>query len=159
MKLAKIATVYLILSAPVHAQDFSAGMAAYSTGDYFNALQEWRPLAHQGDDRAQYALGVLYYNGQGVPQDYAEARRWYRAAAEQGDAFSQFNLGILYTLGRGVQQDYATAHMWYNISAANGHDDGAGAREVVAEMMTSGQISEAQRRASACLESGYQYCN
>jgi TPR repeat protein len=29
--------------------------------------------------RVQYSLGVMYYDGQGVPQDYAEAVRWYLA--------------------------------------------------------------------------------
>ena len=33
---------------------------------------------------AQYNLGVMYDNGQGVQQDYKEAVKWYRKAAEQG---------------------------------------------------------------------------
>ena len=27
---------------------------------------------------AQFTLGTMYKNGDGVPQDYAEAVRWYR---------------------------------------------------------------------------------
>ena len=34
--------------------------------------------------QAQYNLGYMYHNGQGVPQDYAEAVKWYRKAADQG---------------------------------------------------------------------------
>src|ERR1035438_5254339 len=41
---------------------------------------------------AQVHLGLMYYQGQGVPQDYKEAMRWYRLAADQGDADAQFNL-------------------------------------------------------------------
>jgi hypothetical protein len=33
------------LSAPVVAQDFQKGLAAYDTGDFATALQEWKPLA------------------------------------------------------------------------------------------------------------------
>ena len=32
-----------------------------------------RPLAAEGDARAQYVLGLIYYNGRGVAQDYNEA--------------------------------------------------------------------------------------
>ena len=53
------------------AQDFQKGFAAYQAGDFATALQEWTPLAEQGNSTAQYALGVMYDNGYGVPQDYA----------------------------------------------------------------------------------------
>ena len=66
------------------AQNFNKGFEAYDAGDYQTALQEWRPLADQGDVDAQYNLALMYLNGQGVPQDFAEAARWYQLAAEQG---------------------------------------------------------------------------
>ena len=47
---------------------------------------------------AQYNLGVMYDNGDGVPQDYKEAVKWYRLAAEQGDASAQYNLGLMYEM-------------------------------------------------------------
>src|SRR5438034_5667631 len=64
--------------------DFQKGLAAYKAGDFATALKEWRPLAEQGLAKAQHNLGVIYYNGHGVPPNYAEALRWYRLAAEQG---------------------------------------------------------------------------
>jgi uncharacterized protein len=63
------------LSTPAQA-DFQEGMNAYKRDDYATALREWRPLAEQGDADAQFALGQLYANGQGVPQDYVQARQW-----------------------------------------------------------------------------------
>ena len=45
---------------------------------------------------AQYNLGVMYDQGDGVTEDHAEALRWYRLAAEQGHAEAQFNLGVMY---------------------------------------------------------------
>jgi len=45
-----------------------------------------RARAEQGDAPAQFALGVMYAEGRGVPQDDAEAVRWYGLAAEQGHA-------------------------------------------------------------------------
>ena len=38
--------------------------------------------AEQGDAKAQFNLGVLYANGQGVPQDYKQAVYWHTKAAE-----------------------------------------------------------------------------
>ncbi len=86
--------------------DFQAGLDAYTDGDYATALREFRPLAEQGVAEAQYSLGVLYDNGNGVPQDYRQARHWWEKAATQGEAKAQYNLGVLYDNGDGVPQDY-----------------------------------------------------
>src|SRR6202035_6044415 len=84
--------VMLSLAAPVAAGPGQDAMAAYARGDYATALRLLRPLADQGDAQAQYNLGALYDNGQGVPQNYAEAMKWYRKAADQGDSRGQNNL-------------------------------------------------------------------
>ena len=64
--------------------------------DYAAAVSWYRKAADQGDANAQYNLGIMYDNGQGVPQDYAAAAAWYRKAADQGDARGQSNLGLMY---------------------------------------------------------------
>ena len=115
--------VSMTLSSPVAAQDFQKGFAAYQAGDFATALQEWTPLAEQGNSTAQYALGVMYGNGRGVPQDYAEAVKWYRLSADQGNADAQYNLGFMYNNGDGVPQDYAEAVKWYRLSADQGNAD------------------------------------
>ena len=97
--------------------DFDKGETAHKSGDYATALREWTPLAEQGDAVAQYNLGVLYRDGQGVPQDYKTAVKWTRLSAEQGDADAQYNLGSMYRKGQGVLQDYKTARKWYRLSA------------------------------------------
>jgi uncharacterized protein len=110
-------------------------------------LKLWRPLAEQGDASAQNNLGVMYDQGQGVPQDYAEAVKWYRKAAEQGHAKAQSNLGVMYGNGQGVPQDYVQAHMWWNLSAAQGNENAVKNRDIVAKLMTPAQIAEAQKLA------------
>jgi TPR repeat protein len=57
---------------------FDEGVAAYKAGDYVKAVELWQPLAEQGVANAQYNLGIMYDNGEGVKQDYAEAAKWYR---------------------------------------------------------------------------------
>jgi hypothetical protein len=41
-----------------------------------------RVRAEAGDAEAQFNLGVMYRNGNGVSQDDAEAVRWYRLSAD-----------------------------------------------------------------------------
>ena len=67
-------------------QDFETGLRAYESGDYEQAMEEWRPLAEQGHAAAQAKLGTMYSKGNGVPLDLAQAVRWFRLAAEQSDA-------------------------------------------------------------------------
>ena len=57
----------MTLSAPVVAQDFEKGLAAYDAGDYATALQEWKPLTEARNKAAQYNLALMYNNGRGVP--------------------------------------------------------------------------------------------
>ena len=63
------------------------GQAAWA--DDVPNLKEMLQAAEQGNATAQYNLGVMYDNGQGVRQDDAQAVQWYRKAAEQGHAKAQ----------------------------------------------------------------------
>ena len=47
-------------------------------------MREWRPLAEQGNAVAQYNLGAMYYNGQGVLQNNVYAHMWFNIAASNG---------------------------------------------------------------------------
>jgi hypothetical protein len=94
--------------------------AAYQKGDYAAALRMARPLATEGDIRAQSILGLLYYRGRGAPQDHNEALRWFRNAADKGDAAAQFYLGFMYSEGQGVPRDYAEAAKWFQLAADKG---------------------------------------
>ena len=135
----------------------------YDLGDFVpedttEAARWFELAAKQGDAEAQYNLGLMYDRGDGVPEDHAEAARWYRMAAEQGDADAQFNLGLMYETGDGVPKNFVPAHMSYNIAAASGHTRASERRDSLALKMTSADVSEAQRRARVCVDSGYQDC-
>ncbi|KAK3815786.1 MAG: hypothetical protein JOS17DRAFT_820855 [Linnemannia elongata] len=94
-----------------------------------NALKE-RDLvqlsigASQGNTSAQVALGDVYSDGEGVPQDHQSAMDWYLMAANQGDPTGQRRVGFLYHGGLGVLQSYSTALEWF-IKAADQGDPGA----------------------------------
>jgi len=111
----------VLFTTPSWSADFNKGLLAYNNGDYATALEEWTPLAEQGDAQAQSFLGVMYDFGEGVPQDYKTAVKWYTLAAEQGLADAQYNLASMYKNGEGVLQDYQTAVKWYTLAAEQGH--------------------------------------
>ena len=73
--------------------DLQKGWDAYYKKDYATALKEWKPLAEQGDAKAQFLLGGMYAVGYGVPENDIEAVNWYRLAAEQEHTSAQTNLG------------------------------------------------------------------
>ncbi len=114
-----LAVVVVLTAAPAWA-DFKAGAKAYLRGDYATALKEWRPLAEQGDARAQFKLAGMYFSGRGVPQNNKEAIRWYRLAAELGHPKAQSSMGFLYANGKIVPQDYKEALRWYRLAAEQG---------------------------------------
>ena len=117
MRTVLLTAVFVAFAVPVLAQDFNKGVEAYRTGDYVTAMNEWRPLAEQGNMVAQYALGVMYDLGEGVSKDPKQAVKWYSLAAEQGYALAQYNLGIIYEIGEGVLQDTEQAVKWYSRAA------------------------------------------
>jgi TPR repeat protein len=138
--------------------DYQKGLDAYNKKDYATALREWKHLAEQGDVDAQYSLGLMYEEGQGVPQDYKTAVKWIRFAAEQGVADAQGNLGAMYAFGKGVLKDYVYAHMWGNIAAMNGNKLGAKLRDHFEKKMTPADISAAQNLARECVRKKYKGC-
>jgi uncharacterized protein len=126
------------------------GIAAYTIGDYPNALAEFKTLADQGNTEGQYFLGLFYHNGFGVKRDQAEAVKWFLKAAQQGDARSQYYAGIMYAAGQGVAKDLPLANMWLSLSAANpksSYRDSLYTREEIDKIekkMTPEQIAQAK---------------
>ncbi len=138
--------IAVLLSGNAIAGGLEGCAAAFDRQDYAAALQLCRPLAEQGDARAQTCLAGMYYNGKGVQRDYAEAAKWVRKAAEQGYAPAQAYLGVLYWNGQGVPQDAVLAYKWLNLAATQ-DPDAVGERDVAATQMTADEIAKAQRLA------------
>ena len=52
--------------------------------DYYKAVEWYTNAAHQGFAEAQYNLGAMYYNGQGVSQNKSTAKRYFGQACDNG---------------------------------------------------------------------------
>ena len=143
-------------------------LTAYDNGDYTQAIRILRPLAVQGNAIAQFGLGWMHDQGQGVGRDYQAAVQWYRLAAAQGNAAAQFNLGWMYDQGRGVNRDYQEAEKWYRLAAAQGlavaqnqlgmrYAGGHGAIRDYPEALKWFRLAAAQRDAGAQFQLGRMY--
>jgi uncharacterized protein len=126
-RIAKQALAAVILmssvAAPLVAVEYDD---AYARGDYATTFRLIRPLADHGDASAQYRLGAMYAQGQGVTQDYVFAMIWYRKAADQGYADAQYALGLMYSNGYGdVPPNFVLAHAWLSLSTVRLNDDAA----------------------------------
>jgi TPR repeat protein len=121
------------------------GSAAYSRGDYSEALRLFRIAADQGHADAQNTLGRIYSNGVATPTDYVEAAKWFRRSAEGGDIDSQYCLGCCYDEGKGVPKDVVLAYMWLSLAARTGHFRSVDWLPKVAKRMTPVQIAEAEK--------------
>ncbi len=124
--------------------DFNNGVVALMMGDYDKALSILLPLAETADHAyAQYFVGRMYADGQGVEQDMETAAKWYRKAAERGVADAQFRLGGLYEAGNGVPRDMESAYGWYTVAAHLGNAKATSAVEKSAAQLSPAEMKEA----------------
>ena len=108
-------------------------------------MKWFRLAADQGNAGAQFNLGRMYRNGQGVKKDDVEAAKWWQLAAEQDFTMAQLNLGTLYATGQGVPQDNVRAYFWFILAAARGDQVAINNQNRVASQMTQAQIAEAKK--------------
>lgn len=93
------------------------GVSANEVSHFQESTRELRKLAERGDASAQNELGLLYYEGRGVPQDHRKAKEWFDKAVEHGHPGAQVNLGTLYLRGEGAPQSSQMALFWFTRAA------------------------------------------
>ena len=69
---------------------------------YATTLSRLRKAGEQGDAEAQYELGVMYREGQGVAKNEVEAAYWLRKAAGRGIAKAEDSLAAIEIHGPGT---------------------------------------------------------
>jgi uncharacterized protein len=81
----------------------------------------WFSLAaEQGKVDAQFALGIMYRDGAGVPKDRRLALKWLRRAAESDHSDAANLLGELY-MGSADAADHHEAAAWFERAALLGN--------------------------------------
>lgn len=84
---------------PGSPERFEQGREAYMTGDYSRAFELLLREAEEGNPDAQYTVGYMYYQGQGVQQDEQAALRWIQTAANNGSRRAVQALGQMAGIG------------------------------------------------------------
>jgi len=108
-------------SPPPEAQPRAEFKAALARKSYDEAFELARPVAESGDREAQFILGWLYYNGQGVERSEETAASWFKKAAEQNHVSAELNLADMYEAGVGVPKSYDEAFNWNRKAADQGN--------------------------------------
>jgi TPR repeat protein len=93
---------------------------AAKEADITATVARYHELAKQGDQRAQFNLGAIYYRGNEVPKDSGQSTYWFRKAAEQGHELSQLLLARLCVSGGASSSSYDDALYWYRKLAEQG---------------------------------------
>jgi len=92
--------------------------------DIVEAVKWYQESASQGNDKAQFELGMLYDSGQIKCEDYKKkAMKCYLALAESGFPSAQCKVGLKYRFGDGVEENLQEAVKWLKKSAYQGHVD------------------------------------
>jgi hypothetical protein len=79
---------------------------------------KWYSLAaKQGFLLAQFNLGIMYANGEGVQESSINATFWFSKAADQGDLAATYFLAEAYEKGEGVPKDRKEAFDLYKEAA------------------------------------------
>lgn len=107
------------------------GLAAMRQGNFAEAYCQWKPLAYGGNPHAQYHLGWLYANGNGMNVDPDLAVQWWTEAAKQGHADAQFAIGMALLTERGGKDRREKALEWFVRAAQSGQPD---ARDMLASV-------------------------
>jgi len=83
--------------------------------------------AVNGDIDAQVNVGLIYFLGEGTPENKSLALSWLEIAANQGNAKAQWFIGSMYEHGdvgdtgdAGVNVDYAKMLYWYHLANEQG---------------------------------------
>lgn len=72
--------------------------------------------SYYGDRDAQYRLGRMYLDGQGVSKDTKQGIRWLSLAADKGQYQAQAVFGALLFKGQYVLRDAARGLMWLTLA-------------------------------------------
>ena len=87
--------------------------------DYAEARKWFVLAAEQGNAYAMFALGNLYYYGNGTEVDYQKAFAYLHTSAENGCVHAFFRLGYMLRKGIGCEENIRESDKWFAEMIAN----------------------------------------
>jgi hypothetical protein len=110
--------------------DYQDGLNAYQKGDYEEAIQEWIPLAAEGNDNALAGLNLIITNGKTFKRylrdSFIKLKDEYKAAEQSSDFHRQnklaYDIALRHKNGWGTKVKIANALYWIN-KTSTGYKD------------------------------------
>ena len=96
--LVKILQLFLMINSIISCvnSDFNNGIKDFKQQNYRNAFIHLKVVAERGQPDAQYAIGYMYYYGNGVVENRDKALYWITKAASAGQPDARKALKILH---------------------------------------------------------------
>ncbi len=150
---AALIAVFTLAAAPAWANEdaFDEAIHTYGCADYPKAFSMIVPLANSGHALAQYQMGLMLEQGQGIEANLAEAFKWYQKAADQGVADAYFAVGQIYSRGVVVPRDAVKAFASFDVASTLGHAVSGDWRGMESTRMSDAEIAEARKLAAELL--------
>ena len=146
--------------------DFSDALSEFQNENYEKSVTLFEELANQGNEAAQYNLGIIFETGVGELRDDHRAEHWYRKSAENGLPQAQFCLASILAadymqqaedygykpdIGNTTlderEQKFLEAYKWLLIAKQAKHPDASSGLRRLRKNMTKAQIAAAERMA------------
>ena len=98
------------------ANDYLSGLEHYKKQHYSKALELFNKAAQENNDKAMFALSVIYFNGDGVKKDIDKSLLWAKKSAFFGNINAYEKLGNY----NASKTNYKEAFNWFEKAAKRG---------------------------------------
>jgi uncharacterized protein len=88
--------------------------------DFSAAMLWWKKAAAGGSSEAEFNIGVMYLEGEGVTVNEVEGVNWLRRAAGEGSSAAAARLGSMALLGQGQLKPGSESVRWLKAAAEAG---------------------------------------
>lgn len=133
---------------------YNAGMNAYEAGKHQEAYEYL--IQDDTNPKCAFALGVIYYNGEGVERDFKKSTHYYSIAAEAGIVPAQVSAGFAYANAMGVPEDFEKAAYFLKPACEAGE---ASAKVTLAEIYAMGKAGGTRQEAAKLIREVLSFTN
>jgi len=110
-------TLAMVMSKSMARADAAESPQAFAA----STMQHRNSPALRDSAPVDFAVGMKYLSGRGMPKNARMAAYWFGRAAKLGDARAAAQLGTMFRRGDGVQADAVKSLRWNAIAAAGGN--------------------------------------
>jgi len=119
----KIAFLLVLLATLPAVAGMREGLGYFDNQQYTQAFAEFKPLADQNNERAQYYVAYMYLNGYGTTRDEEKGLSYLQKSVDQGFEKALSTMGYFLSEGLHMPQNKEKAVELYMKAAEKNDDD------------------------------------